>query len=259
MLPLSVDCLMRPELVVAAILTAVGVSVCAPAAKPADPALQEYLNHPGFKWRCESKGHFEFCFDPKLKKDPNLIKVRKSAESARAHVLRLAGATQYKPVIHVLLLESRARMKELIGYDGEGRSRPRQHVVFFVLTPVRPDLTHELCHEILSNLWGTAEPWIEEGLAVYAAEGGFHRDVEALQKSGKLIPLTSLVNPDWDPSKYSPDVTYAELAAFVEYLKNIYGMDSIRKIWRFGSHAIPEVLDRPFADVEAEWLAWLQF
>jgi hypothetical protein len=250
---------MRPELVVAAILTAVSISACAPAGKPKDPTLQEYLDHPGFTWKCEAKGHFDFCFDPKLKNNPNLVAVRKSAEEARSHVLRLAGATRYKPVIHVLLLESRAQMKELIGYDGEGRSRPRQHVVFFVLTPVRPDLTHELCHEILSNVWGTAEPWIEEGLAVYAAEGGFHRDVEALLNSGKLLPLTSLVNPDWDPSKYSPDVTYAELAAFVEYLKNTYGMDSIRKIWRFGSHAIPEILDRPFTDVETEWRAWLQF
>src|ERR1035438_8364536 len=117
-------------------------------------------------------------------------------------------------------------MKELVGFDGEGRARPTQHVIFFVLTPVRPDLTHELCHEIVSNLWGAAEPWIEEGLATYAAEGGFHRDLQAWLDSGKLLPLPKLVNPDWDPSQFSPDITYGELAGFVEYIKNTYGFDT---------------------------------
>ena len=163
------DSLMRPELVVAAILIAARFSAAAPQGKPGDdhPVIEQYLNHPGFTWQCQRSGHFEFCYDPKLKSDPNLRTVRKGAEAARAHILRLASASSYKPLIHVFFLESRARMKELVGFDGEGRARPTQHVIFFVLTPVRPDLTHELCHEIMSNLWGAAEPWIEEGLATY--------------------------------------------------------------------------------------------
>jgi hypothetical protein len=254
------DSLMRPELLVAAILIAASLSAAAPPGKPSDdhPAIQEYLNHPGFTWRCQRSGHFEYCFDPKLKSDPNLITVRKGAEEARRHILRLAATSNskpaiYKPIIHVFFLDSRARMKELIGYDGEGRSRPTQHVVFFVLTPVRPDLTHELCHEIISNLWGAAEPWIEEGLATYAAEGGFHHDLQSWLDADQIMPLEKLVNPDWNPSQYSPDVTYVELAGFVEYLKNTYGLESIRQIWRFGSQGITGVFGKPLAELEADW------
>jgi hypothetical protein len=123
---------------------------------------------------------------------------------------------------------------------------------------VRPDLTHELCHEIVSNLWGAAEPWVEEGLATYAAEGGFHRENQGWLESGRIIPLAKLVNPDWDPSQYSPDITYGELAGFIEYLKNTYGFESIHQIWRFGSQGIPGVFGKSLAELEADWYAALR-
>lgn len=244
---------MRLKPVLAAILTVAAVSA-APQGKAGDhPAIQEYLTHPGFTWICQKNGHFEFCFDPNQKSDPNLKEARKSAEQARTHILRLAGATHYKPLIRVFFLESRARMKELIGYDGEGRARPTQHVVFFVLSPVRPDLTHELCHEIMSNLWGAAETWIEEGLSTYAAEGGFHREIQEWLATEKLLPLADLVNPDWAPTPGSQQFTYSELAGFVEYLKNTYGLQSIRQIWRFGSQGIPGVFGKTLAELEVDW------
>jgi len=251
---------MRPELVVAAILIAAGFSAAAPQAKPGEARspMEQYLKHPGFTWKCQRSGHFEFCFDPKSQNDPNLRAARAGAEKARIHILHLAAAPRYKPVIHVFFLESRARMKELVGFDGEGRARPTQHVIFFVLSPVRPDLTHELCHEILSNLWGAAEPWIEEGLAAYAAEGGFHRESQEWLDSGRILPLEELVNPDWTPAQYSPDITYGELAGFVEYLKNTYGFDTIRQVWRFGSQGIPAVFGKSVSELEADWHAALR-
>jgi hypothetical protein len=122
-----------------------------------------------------------------------------------------------------------------------------------VPTPVRPDLTHELCHEILSNLWGAAEPWIEEGLATYAAQGGFHHESQEWLASGRMVPLAELVNPGWDPTQYSPDITYGELAGFVEYLKNTYGLESIHRIWLSGSQSIPFVFGRTLKELEADW------
>jgi len=251
---------MRQELSVAAILIAAGLSNAAGQTNPGGDrlAIQQYLKHPGFTWRCKHSGNFEFCFDPKLADDPNMLAAREGAKAARAHILRLAGAKRYQPVIRVFFLESRARMKELIGYDGEGRARPTHHVIFFVPTPVRPDLTHELCHEIVSNLWGAAEPWIEEGLATYAAQGGFHSENQEWLASGRLLPLEKLVNPDWEPSQYSPDLTYPELAGFVEYLKNEYGLDEIQQIWRSGSPAISAVFGRSLAQLESDWHAALQ-
>ena len=105
----------------------------------------------------------------------------------------------------------------------------------------------------MSNLWGAAEPWIEEGLATYAAEGGFHRESQDWLASGRMLPLDKLVNPDWVPSQYSSEITYGELASFVEYLKNTYGFESIRQIWRYGSQGIPGVFGNSLAELESGW------
>jgi hypothetical protein len=72
-----------------------------------------------------------------------------------------------------------------------------------------------------------------------------------------MLPLENLVNPGWDPTQYTPDITYGELADFVEYLKNTYGLDSIRKVWLAGSLAISAVLGKPLKELEADWHAAL--
>jgi hypothetical protein len=246
---------MRPDPVVAAILLVASLSAAPPPARSGTPSpvIQQYLTHPGFTWKCRHSAHFQFCFDPKIKSDPNLIAARNGAEEARSHVLSMAGEARYDPRIYVFFLESRARMKALTGFDGEGRSRPTQHAIFFVLTPVRPDLTHELTHEILSNLWGNGEPWIEEGLATYAAQGGFHPEVKEWLADGRILPLEKLANPGWEPSQHSIDITYGELAGFVEYLKNTYGINAIRQVWRGGSASVPKIFGKSVAELEKDW------
>jgi hypothetical protein len=129
------------------------VTVAGCAARAQVPAtLQGYLRHPGFVWRCETGSHFHFCWEKALDNSLYMMAARETAEPARRGILRFAHESEYKSVIHVFFVGSSERMKELIGYRGEGRSRPRQHAVFFVPTSIRPDLTHELSHEILSNL-----------------------------------------------------------------------------------------------------------
>ncbi|MGD0299389.1 MAG: hypothetical protein ABSE86_19965 [Bryobacteraceae bacterium] len=230
-------------------------------AAPTEPpaVIQKYLKQPGFTWKCARETNFQFCWEASLDGDSNMAAARDSAEAARNEVLRSAGVAKYETLIYVLFLASADRMEKLIGYHGEGRSRPAQHAVFFVPTPIRPNLTHELCHEILTNVWGVAEAWIEEGFATLAAERGLvHVTCLAMTIRHAMIPLKELVRPEWNPSVYSPDITYVELAGFLEFLEAAYGLERIKQVWRRGSMSIPGVLGKSVAILEREWHIQLQ-
>jgi hypothetical protein len=101
-------------------------------------AIQQYLTHPGFEWKCERAEHFEFCLEASLESDVYLAAARNSAEPARTRILQTFGAADYKPRVYVFFVESPERMQQLIGYHGEGRARPTQHAIFFVPTRSAP-------------------------------------------------------------------------------------------------------------------------
>jgi len=171
-----------------------------------------------------------------------------------AERLRLIGISDYQPTIHAFFLSSGAQMQQLVGETVDGRSRPVEHAVFSVVNPNRLHLTHEICHEVVSNVWGAAEPWIEEGLAVYADEGAnAYYDSWELLNSRNLIPLDKLVDPEWKSSMYPADTTYPELGSFIKFLDDRYGVESIRRIWQGGSQSIPQVVGKPLAELERDW------
>jgi hypothetical protein len=224
------------------------------AGSSVDPVLLQYVDHTGFNWTYKRTDHFHLYFQADSEAHRHVRALKKNVEADRAHVIRLLGATGYDPPISAFFLKSGAQMKELVGVEVDGRSRPVQHAVFSVVTPARLHLTHELCHEIASNLWGAAEPWIEEGLAVYADEPDTIRyDSWTLLSAGSLIPFENLIRPDWNSTMYSPDVTYTELGGFVMFLHDRFGVDRLRQIWQGGSQSIPTVAGMSLADLEREW------
>jgi hypothetical protein len=227
-----------------------------------DPVLRQYVDHEGFNWTYKQTAHFRLYFQADSEARRHVGALKRNVEADREHVIRLLGATGYDPPISAFFLKSGAQMKELVGVDVDGRSRPAQHAVFSVVTPARLHLKHELCHEIATNLWGAAEPWIEEGLAVYADEGApvsnaepdtIRYDAWTLLSADSLIPFENLIRPDWNSTMYSPDVTYTELGGFVMFLHDRFGVDRLKQIWQGGSQSIPAVAGMSLADLEREW------
>ena len=217
------------------------------------------MKQPGFNWKCAQETNFTFCWEASLQGNPYLAAARRSAEAGRDRVLGGAHIAKYDAMIYVFFLESPERMEKLIGYHGEGRSRPAQHAVFFVPTPIRPDLTHELCHEILTNAWGVAEAWIEEGFATLMAQRvSVNFSCLSLTVHQTMLPLKELVRPGWNASIGSPDITYPELGGFVEFLERTYGLERVRQVWQHGSTSIPGILGKSMAALEREWHAQLQ-
>lgn len=248
--------------IVALSLLAVPLELPVRAGEAPDPVLRQYLDHPGFTWTYKETKHFHLYFQADSEARRHMGTLKKNVEADREHVLHLLGATGYDPTITAFFLKSGSQMKELVGVEVDGRSRPAQHAVFSVVTPMRLHLKHELCHEIATNLWGAAEPWIEEGLAVYADEGApdssaepdtIRYDAWTLLSAGSLIPFEKLVRADWNSTIYSPDVTYTELGGFVKFLYDRFGVERVKQIWQGGAESIPAVVGMPLADVEREW------
>lgn len=238
------------------------VNIVPSASAPGRPVtipdeIRQYLNHSGFHWKCNQTPHFLLCYEPGSESERSIKDLEIIAEQDRDTVLQMLGISEYRPPIYTFFVNSRRQLRKLIGFYGDGRSRPLQHAMFYVIDGPRT-LAHEMTHEICSNLWGAAEPWIEEGLAVYTTEFPIlDGDVRAYHAAHRLLPLAQLANANWNSGMYNPDITYTELGSFVKYLDKEYGMKKIQEVWKGGAASIPAVYGKPLADLEQEWLATL--
>jgi len=222
-----------------------------------DEDLRPYYAHTGFSWKIDRVSHFDLNYEAGTEAALRLSQLEAVAEHGRASILQLLGENNYQPTIHVFFVESVERMRELIGSDVIGRSRPTQHAVFCVVAPFSElSLKHELTHEIATNLWGPAEHWLEEGLANFAVDNKsslMKRQCLGMMQSKQWIPLKKLVSSGWESSSYSPDDYYPELGGFVEYLYDAYGVDRLEKLWKNGSKNIRKVYGKRLSKLESEY------
>ncbi len=227
----------------------------------AEANLRPYYEHPGFTWKIERVPHFEMNFEANSEAERRLAQLEEVADLGRTAVLKVLGATSYDPVIHIFFVGSIARMNELIGAEVIGRSRPTHHAVFCVVAPFSElSLAHELTHEIVSNLWGPGEHWLQEGLANYVVDNHsslMNRQCLGLLQSRQWIPLKIMVNPEWKSSIYSPDDTYPELGGFVQYLYETFGVEYLQIAWAKGSKNLKKVYGKKLSKLESDWRATL--
>jgi hypothetical protein len=220
--------------------------------QPPDP-IRKYLDHPGFQWKCKALDHVDLCFPPNT--GPLTISsASTAAERELARMLRIAGADEYRPRIHLFLLQSFQSLKSLTGAYAAGASVPPEHAVFFV-DGNDTAMAHELNHEVFTALWGESEPWIAEGLAASLSEPYLDAKARDLIAAGKARPLEDMVNPWWNASLYPSTVIYPELGSFVKYLRETYGIARLREVWHGGAASIPHAFGKPLDRLEREWRA----
>jgi hypothetical protein len=219
--------------------------------------LRPYYAHTGFAWKIDRVSNFELNYEAGTEAELRLTQLEQVAQRGRDSIVQLLGESGYQPTVHVFFVESIERMRELIGSEVIGRSRPTQHAVFCVVAPFSElSLKHELTHEIATNLWGPAEHWLEEGLANFAVDNKsslMKRQCLGMMQSKQWIPLKKLVSPSWESSSFSPDDDYPELGGFVEYLYETYGVARLQKIWKGGSRSIRKVYGKRLSKLESEY------
>ena len=233
-----------------------GIAGAAPGARVDVPdEIRQYLNQQAASaGSAIRRTHFLLCYEPGSPAEHSIKDLEIIAEEDRDTILQMIGVPVYEPRIYAFFVKSRSQLKKLIGFYGDGRSRPVQHATFYVIDGPRT-LAHEMAHEILSNLWGAAQEWVEEGMAVYTTEFPI-LDGDAARTSRPIscCRLRSWSILSWTSSMYSADITYTELGSFMKYLDTKYGMKNIEQVWRGGSQSIEKVYGKSLATLEKEWL-----
>ena len=95
-------------------------------------------------------------------------------------------------------------------------------------------LKHELAHSFINQLSaGRCPPWLHEGIAQLLEPkslGSDGRQLAALFKSQRNIPLNALEGSFMRFSGPQAYLAYAESLAAVSYINDIYGMGDIQRI-----------------------------
>ncbi len=133
-------------------------------------------------------------------------------------------------------------------------------------------LTHESIHIIDKQFAPQRIPFMAEGVAVWGADGhykeeGLDERAAALRQLGVYQPLDSIVDNFYMATAH--EIGYLEAASFVNYLIDTYGWQRFRAFYadtggnggQMPAAALNAALQTHYgmgtADVEAEWLAYL--
>ena len=124
-------------------------------------------------------------------------------------------------------------------------------------------LVHELTHAFIRSLPGRGCPsWFNEGVAQFQegkSVSNHHKWLEALNKEGQLIPLTTLKGSFAGLPADAASLAYNEGLAAVEFLVGSAGKTSIRRIldlmgqnYSF-DNAFQNVINKTVEEFDAEW------
>jgi hypothetical protein len=123
------------------------------------------------------------------------------------------------------------------------------------------ELTHLLLYQRMQAGYGNLPAWLNEGLATLqegTPDSTSRLLLEQAASDGKLIPLTSLCAPFPDTGQ-SAQLAYAESAAVVQYIQDIYGTGAISALldaYQEGtscSGGVERTLRRSMQTLDAEW------
>ena len=141
-----------------------------------DPTVKELQDRNGFLWIEESSEHFNYYFEKDSYASDYISSIIEISENSYKRVLQLLGIQSYDERIYMFIVDSRNRMKELIGSETNARCFPYRHITTHVYSEdIKAIGAHEMMHDISWNIWGKPERWISEGLAVYS-DDRWHRN-----------------------------------------------------------------------------------
>lgn len=222
--------------------------------------ISGYVNNRNFSWKVYDTTHFRVYAETDSYAAQNIEHLKSRIETIYTSTLAFVGERNYKKRSFVFLLDSRQRMKDLTGDEGNGLAQPDRQAVFMVYSPsIKAVGNHEFFHLFAWNLWGSSkEVFVSEGMAVYSDDKwhsyNLHPLAKFLKEKGKLVPLKQLLQGF---RKENDLVTYPQSGSFMKFLSEKYGKDKIRKIWKGGQRAFAKSYGKSLDELEKEWLAFL--
>lgn len=221
------------------------------------PPIEKALSNSAFNWQRDSTNNFNFYFDARYIPNIYVDSAKIMLEKEYPELLKFLGVKKYDHRLNLFMVDSRKDMGKLIGMETNGMASPKDNTVYSIFNAnVRTYGKHEFCHVISINEWGMyKETWLSEGLAVNSDDNWWGYDLHSLANylysKNKLIPIKEIIK---NFHKYESLITYPECGSFVKYLKDKYGLDLIRELWKDGSIVFERRLNKDISSVEQEWL-----
>lgn len=191
--------------------------------------------------------------------------LRSELEAAHRRIPEVLGADRYPHGTHRIAVDSKAEMKELMGYSIKGGAAKEHDLVFFVFNDtIRPQFKHEIFHLFAHELWGPVSHRLLDGGGATFTDGEcFVADpMYAINarflKEELLFPLHELLE-DLDGKATEQDVVaYIQAAGVFQYLMTEFGRDRLKALWTAGPDAFPTIYGFSWDELEHHWLQMLE-
>ncbi len=203
----------------------------------------------------------------------------KIGEDAVAATAELLGVTETEPIDFFIYADQASFYAALGPATREnvgGQAHPDIRTLFALITPadigaswVESVVPHELTHVVFAtavdNPYHDPPHWLNEGLAVYLADGYGASDQEQVGQAAKarsIIPLDGLAGA-FPTTRERFFLAYAESVSAVERIVRVSGRDALVKLIRSYADGVSDdaafqaALGRDVAGFEADWLAEL--
>ncbi|UOQ74457.1 peptidase MA family metallohydrolase [Hymenobacter cellulosilyticus] len=186
--------------------------------------------------------------------------------SAWPRILSVLQVPAYQKGVYLTLVDSKQELKELTGLSPAGGfALVGQDAAFLVNSPTRRlQAKHEIFHLLANEVWGVCQSrLLNEGGAVFCDnECWYENPIYSLNayflQTGKLLPLSGLINDFDNVARTNQVVAYLQSAALFKYLYEQYGVNRMKQLWRSGFGSFQAIYGFSLSRLEKEWKAYIR-
>lgn len=209
-----------------------------------------------FEWVLDTSENFIYYVEEGSPGAMRLEYIKNVTESSMEPVLNILGIHDYNDQeIHVFIVDSRQRMKELIGWETNGTAFPSSYVMIMIVTDSWSSIgSHELFHVLVYHHWGKGRRWLNEGLAVFSDDKWHGHDLHSLanllHENNRLVSINTLIS---NFNSVNDMISYPQAGSFAKFLFETYGRDAVKNIWINGDKVLEDVADLSLIEIEQKW------
>jgi hypothetical protein len=219
-------------------------------------SVDDLAGRRGFTWNTSEIDGFVIYVEPDSVAEDDLQAIESDALSARRRVLAYLEEPTYERTVSIFVVDTLDRMEALVGRRSNATGYHTSDAICLVWGETRRvGATHELLHVVAMNRWGVPERWINEGMAVDASGPWLGLDVDAVCKHLRSRDeLPSLKDITQRFGRLPPLASYPAAGSFVRFLRETYGLDTVRIVWNGGRRSLTTATGTRLEALEAAWL-----
>ncbi len=193
------------------------------------------------RWQRQVEGNIVLHWRPPDLTPEAVLCILDAARQTQERVGAELNVTPFEGEMHIYIYPSREELAQAMRLTGQGwmgaHTYPETGVILMAMAPqvelCQRYVPHEVTHKVLYDHWGDLPFWLEEGLATYferVPDPQYERLLNIVTRE-QLLPLTQLCYGDLqkdDRTTYL--LAYAQSWGLVVYIKNHYGLSSLREL-----------------------------